>query len=114
MGTLRDERTAAECELSDARFDELEVEGVLIFAEHVLGNLGSLWLGARPDDRSRLQATVFPTGLASDGSSFGTAITNSAFSWLQAVSQEKSDVASPTGNSNVYRRVRGRFPLLAA
>ena len=28
---LRDERTAAECELSDARFDELEVEGVITF-----------------------------------------------------------------------------------
>lgn len=40
---LRDERTAAECELSDARFDELEVEGVMAFAEHVLGNMASLW-----------------------------------------------------------------------
>jgi len=52
---LRDERTAAECELSDARFDELEVEGVLAFSEHVLGNMASLWSAANLSDRVRLQ-----------------------------------------------------------
>ena len=100
---LRDERTAVECELSDARSDEFEVEGVLTFAEYVLGNLGSLWAEASPDDRSRLQVTVFPTGLAWDGSSFGTAVTNSAFNWLQVVSKEKSGVASPTGTATSWR-----------
>lgn len=93
---LRDELTAAECELSDARFDQLEVEGVLVFTEHVLGNLASLWSGATPTDRMRLQTTMFPTGLVWSGSGFGTAVTNPAFSWLRAVSHEESCVASPT------------------
>ena len=79
---LRDEITGAQCELSDARFDELEIEGVLSFAEYVLSNLASLWSAANVSDRIRLQETMFPTGLVWDGERFGTALTNGAFSWL--------------------------------
>jgi hypothetical protein len=43
---LRDELTVAQCELSDARFDELEVEGLLTFAAHVIRKLSSLWTNA--------------------------------------------------------------------
>ena len=99
---LRDERTAIEGEMSDARFDELEVEGVLVFAEHVLENLASLWSAASPDGRASLQSTMFPTGLVWDGATFGTAVTHPAFIWLRPVSTEKSNVASPTGFEPVF------------
>ena len=91
------ELTATQCELSDVRFDELDIEGVLSFAEHVLGNLTTLWLAANVEDRCRLQITVFPTGLVWDGERFGTAPTNGAFSWLRQISEAESSVASPTG-----------------
>ena len=112
---LRDELTAAECELSDARFDELEVEGVLVFAEHVLGNMASLWSGANPADRMRLQTTVFPTGLVWSADGFGTAVTNPAFSWLRAGSAEESGVASPVGRlQQAFESGRRRIRLAAA
>jgi hypothetical protein len=94
---LRDEITATQCELSDARFDELEIEGVLGFAEYVIGNLASLWTAAKVEDRYRLQETMFPSGLVWDGERFGTAVTNGAFSWLREISTVGSSVASPTG-----------------
>lgn len=99
---LRDEMTAAQCELSDARFDELEVEGVLSFAEYVLSNLSSLWIASNVADRIRLQETLFPTGLAWDGERFGTAVTNGAFSWLQGIADGESSLASPTGFEPVF------------
>jgi hypothetical protein len=83
---LRAEITVAELELGDARFDELEVEGVLAFAEHVFGNLVALWTNADANDRRRIQEAVFPSGLVWDGERIGTAVTIPAFSWLQAIS----------------------------
>lgn len=85
---LRAEITVAELELGDARFDELEVEGVLAFAEYVFGNLVALWTNANADDRRRIQEAVFPNGLAWDGKRVGTAVTIPAFSWLTAISAE--------------------------
>lgn len=102
IGRLRDELAAAECELSDATLDEMEIEGVMTFAEYVLGNLASLWAGASAEDRVLLQYSMFPTGLVWDGGSFGTAATNSAFSWLRVIVEGKSSVASPTGFEPVF------------
>jgi hypothetical protein len=82
---LRAETTVAELELGDARFDELEVEGVLAFAEHVLGNLVALWTNADAGDRRRIQEALFPTGLVWDGERFGTAVTIPIFNWLPEI-----------------------------
>ena len=94
---LRDELAAAELERSDSRSDELDVEGLLAFAEHVLENFSPLWLNAGVADRRTLQTALFPGGLRWDGETFGTAVTIPAFSWLRAVSEQESCVASPTG-----------------
>lgn len=83
---MRAELTVAELELGDARFDELEIEGVLAFAEYVFGNLVALWTTAEAKDRCRIQEALFPSGLVWDGEQIGTAVTDSAFSWLRAVS----------------------------
>ena len=99
---LRDERTAAQCELSDVKFDELEIEGVVLFAEFVVGNLAALWTAANVEDKARLQDAMFPTGLVWDGESFGTTVTTSAFSWLRSISEDESCVASPTGFEPVF------------
>lgn len=96
---LRDELAVAELERSDFRSDELDVEGVLTFAEHIFGNLSPLWLNAAVADRRILQTALFPEGLSWDGETFGTAVTIPAFSWLREVSAEESCVASPTRNA---------------
>ncbi|MEY4636856.1 MAG: hypothetical protein RJA55_2654, partial [Acidobacteriota bacterium] len=111
----------AELERSDFRSDELDVEGLLTFAEHVLENLSPLWINAGIADRrilprasdlwvqasldhkQRLQQLFFPEGVAYDGKRFNrTAVTIPAFSWLRAVSEEESCVASPTGFEPVF------------
>ena len=52
---LDEEITLAETALHDARLDELDVEGVLAFAECVLTNAGRLWLEASLEQKQRLQ-----------------------------------------------------------
>jgi hypothetical protein len=99
---LRAETTVAELELGDARFDELEVEGVLAFAEHVLGNLVALWTNADAGDRRRVQEALFPTGLVWDGERFGTAVTIPIFNWLPEILGVRNQVASPTGHDRLY------------
>jgi hypothetical protein len=47
-------------ELEEARLEEIDVEGLLGFAEHVLGNAARLWLDATADQRQRLQRVLFP------------------------------------------------------
>ena len=55
---LRDELAVAELERSDFRSDELDVEGLLTFAEHVLENLSPLWINAGIGDRRILQTAL--------------------------------------------------------
>jgi site-specific DNA recombinase len=94
---LREEITLAEMALSDARLAELDVEGVLGFAEHVLTNAGRLWTDAPLDQKQRLQQALFPKGLEFDGEGFGTAATCLAFTQLRLSEARDSRMASPTG-----------------
>jgi hypothetical protein len=100
---LRAEITVAELQLGDARFDELEVEGVLAFAEYVFGNLVALWTNADANDRCRIQEAVFPSGLVWDGERFGTVVSIPAFSWLQVIPTGGNEVASPRGTVHILR-----------
>ena len=43
---IREDIALARIELEDARVDEIDVEGLLGFAEHVLGNAARLWMEA--------------------------------------------------------------------
>jgi site-specific DNA recombinase len=94
---LRIERLDARARLDDLQDAQADTEGLLGFAEHVLTNAGSLWLGASPEDRTRLQTALFPNGLSWDGAEFGNAVTNSAFSYLRDVEAAAVGVASPPG-----------------
>ena len=47
-------------ELSDAVLDDLDVEGVLGFAEHVLTNAARLWAELGIDGKQDLQQALFP------------------------------------------------------
>ncbi len=77
--------------------DELDVEGILGFAEHVVTNAAHLWTEASLDQKQRLQQVLFPEGLVFDGERFGTAVTCLAFSDLGDSESVEVEVASPTG-----------------
>jgi site-specific DNA recombinase len=95
---LDEEIALAECALHDARLDELDVEGVLNFAEYFLGNAARLWVEASIEQKQRLQKLLFPSGVTySRERGFGTAEIAVIFRLLQAVGGQKSREVSPTG-----------------
>ena len=99
---LRDQVTLAELELSEARTELLDVDGILGFAEYVLTRARRLWMELELDQKQRLQQVLFPEGLAFDGEGFGTVITCLAFKKLGENGESKSGVASPTGFEPVF------------
>ena len=80
-----------------SKLEELDVEGILAFAERVLPRTADLWVQASLDQRQRLQQLFFPQGVAFDGSGFvGTAVTAPAFSYLQPVGDGKERIVDRT------------------
>jgi hypothetical protein len=87
-----------EISVYDARLEELDIQEVLGFAQHVLGNAAHLWLESSIDQKQRLQKVLFPAGLAyHPDNGFGTAVTGSMFNVLTDFSGEKTSLASPAG-----------------
>jgi len=97
MDRIRDEEVVTEVELSENRMDELDVDGVLAFAEHVVLNAQRLWSEYNPQRRRHLQQVLFPEGLKFDGESFGTPVTCLFFRNLEAQEGAESQMVSPTG-----------------
>ncbi len=50
--------------------DELDVQGILAFAERILPRASDLWVQASLDYKERLQQLFFPEGIAYDGNRF--------------------------------------------
>ena len=94
---LREDVALAKLELHEAELEEMDVEGVLAFAEHLLTNAARLWMEASLDQKQRLQTVFFPAGLQFDGERFGTAVTCLAFKQLGPDEAVKDGMASPTG-----------------
>ena len=72
---VRGEIALARIELEDAKLEEIDLDGVLGFAEHVLGNAARL---GRKRDQSRnadYRACLFPEGLRIQDGKFRTAVT---------------------------------------
>src|SRR3979409_2746519 len=77
---LREELTFAKIEHHTEAVDELDVEGILAFAERILPRASDLWVQASLDYKQRLQQLFFPDGIAFDGNRFDrTAGTASLF-----------------------------------
>ncbi len=58
---LREELTLARIDCHSGQLDELDVEGILAFAERVLPRAADLWVQALPDQRSCSNSCSFPT-----------------------------------------------------
>jgi hypothetical protein len=68
-----------------SELDELDVEGILAFAERVLPRASDLWIQASLAQRQQLQKLFFPDGILFDENAIvRTPPRPSAFSWLEA------------------------------
>lgn len=100
---LAEDIALARMELHDADLAEIDVEGVLSFAEVILLDARRLWIEGTLDQRQRLQKILFPRGVAFDPHlGFGTAETAVFFTWLAAVPSPSTEEASPTGFGQYY------------
>jgi hypothetical protein len=83
---LREELTLARIDRHSGQLEELDVEGILAFAERVLPGAADLWVQASLEQRQRFQQLFFPEGIAFDGNSFvRTGATALAFSYLRPI-----------------------------
>ena len=95
---LREELTLVRIERHSGQLDELDVEGILAFAERVLPRAADLWVQASLEQRQRFQQLFFPDGIAFDGKGFvGTSVTAPAFSYLRPIEDGNERLVDQTG-----------------
>jgi hypothetical protein len=98
---LREELTLARIDRHSGQVDELDVEGILAFAERILPRASDLWVQASLNQRQRFQQLFFPDGIAFDGNRFiGTGVTAPAFSYLREIE---------SGNERVVAQIFPRW-----
>ena len=103
---IRENVALATLEVDDAKLDEIDVEGLLGFAEFILSNAARLWSESTHEQRQRLQRVLFPEGLRFKDGRFGTAVTCLAFTKLQPISSQENALASPTRLNLIGGRLR--------
>jgi hypothetical protein len=105
---LREELTLAKIEQTNTEaVDELDVEGILAFAERILPRASDLWVQASLDYKQRLQQLFFPEGIAYDGNRFNrTAATAPLFNYLAPSESADEKVVSRDGIEPSTRRLR--------
>jgi hypothetical protein len=85
---LREELTLAQMNRHSSELEEMDVEGILAFAERVLPSAASLWVHSSFGQKQRLQQVFFPDGIRFDGTKLGgTGTTLPVFNYLKPVSQ---------------------------
>jgi hypothetical protein len=94
---LREQVALATLEADDAKSEEIDIDGLIGFAEFILSNAARLWSESSHEQRQRLQRALFPEGLRFKDGGFGTAVTCLAFTRLQPISGQENALASPTG-----------------
>jgi site-specific DNA recombinase len=95
---LNEELTLARIDRHATELEEMDVEGILGFAERVLPRAADLWVQASLEQRQRFQQLFFPNGIAFDGNRFvGTGATAPAFSYLREIRTKNEEVVDLTG-----------------
>lgn len=89
--------TLAEMELNDAKLDELDVEAVLNFSQHLILNAARLWTEFSLEQKQRFQKILFPQGVQFSEGAFRTAATCLIFSMLQQTEAQKERMVAPRG-----------------
>ncbi len=63
MVKLSEAQTLVQLKLHDAQLDEIDIEAVLAFADHLALRADRMWIAASLDQRQRLQKVLYPEGL---------------------------------------------------
>jgi hypothetical protein len=94
---LREELTLAQIDHHAEAVDELDVKGILAFAERILPRASDLRVQATLDYKQRLQQLFFPEGVAFDGNRFNrTAVTAPLFKYLAPSESADEKVVTQT------------------
>jgi hypothetical protein len=105
---LRDEidRDLAEARvaLTEATSREIDVEGILDFAEATIVEPVKTWRNLGPRQKRVLQAAFFPAGVTFDGKVCRTDLTASFLAELRQIQEGNTRLASPTGVEPVSGR----------
>ena len=107
---LREQIALASIDLDDARHEEIDVEGLLGFAEYVVTNAARLWMEATAEQRPRLQRALFPEGLRLRDGRIGTAVTCMAFTQLEAIEGGEFRCGVPNGIRTRVLALKGPRP----
>ncbi|PYR17001.1 MAG: hypothetical protein DMF94_25505 [Acidobacteria bacterium] len=113
------------CKLTPAKIDrhteavdELDVEGILAFAERILPRASDLWVQASLDYKQRLQELFFPEGIAFDGNRFNrTAATAPLFNYLAPSESTDEKMVNRVGiepRTSRFKSVRCPIPAQPA
>lgn len=90
--------TLASIDQHTVSLDDLDVQGILAFAERVLPRASDLWVQASLEQRQCLQKLFFPEGITFNGKEFvRTRVTASAFSYLGDISDGGAKMVDQTG-----------------
>jgi hypothetical protein len=109
---LREELTLAKIDHQAEAVDELDVEGILAFAERTLPRASDLSVQASLDYKQRLQQLFFPKGIAFDGNRFNrTAATEPLFNYL---APSESDEKMVSQNFASWNQIAGWLRQLEA
>ncbi len=83
---------------SATELEELDVEGILAFAERVLPSASNLWVQSSLNQKQRLQQLFFLEGVRFDGKMLvGTGLTLPVFNYLAVAEDPKRRVVDQTG-----------------
>ena len=95
---VREELTLARIDRHSGQLEELDVEGIVAFAERVLPRVADLWVQASLEQRQRFQQLFFPDGIALDGNGFvGARVNAPAFSYLRTIGDGNEKLVDQTG-----------------
>ena len=94
---LKEDLEAAQEARDGLDIDDLDMDGLLAFAEGVLRKSAKLWSELDLKQKLVFQKSIFPEGLRFDGKEFGNADIPFIFKALKDIRAGKSKMASPRG-----------------
>ena len=91
--------------LSETTKAEVDIEGVLDFAQELFLDPAKMWRNLNPAQRRIFQGSIFPEGVTFDGEFNRTPVTASFVAQLRDFQGGETCMASPTGVSSNFREL---------
>lgn len=108
LDTLNQSIGTAQLEMEAAILQEMEVEGLLRYAEFLASNVVRIWRDANTEQKQRVQSIIFPEGVRFNAGRFGTAPTSLFFKRIEPNSADGSQVVTPEGFEPSIFALKGR------